>query len=155
MEYLLTDTVRGKLVMAPDATSNARDSDRVPLTVPLTLLLDPEGQRVRQPAHMLDMSDRGLRLKTSARLAPGQIVDVIPRQGIQFAERSRVVWVTEAGSEQGFEVGLEFLNPQLVTPLRTTATPAEKPLTRDNARRQPADDVRQSVGDDRGPMAKP
>ncbi|MBI1983984.1 MAG: PilZ domain-containing protein [Acidobacteria bacterium] len=140
--------------MAPDMTSKDRHLDRVPTNTPVTLLVDPEGQKLRHRARLLDISESGMRLKTRAELAKGQLVEVFSEHGLQEAERTRVVWVSDAGSEQAYVVGLEFLNPHPVSPVDPRSATLTGPVTTGSGQKQPVSDTRWVVGDDRGPMAK-
>ena len=140
--------------MAPDRTSNARQIGRIPTSTPVTLLLDSEGQKLRRRARLLDISDSGMRLKTRAELAKGQLVEVVSQHGIQDPERSRVVWVSDAGSEHAYVVGLEFLNPPSTSSANTMSATLPELIRTGSAKEQPVSDARQAVGDDRGPMGK-
>lgn len=139
--------------MAPENISNARRLDRIPTHSPVTLEFDSQGKRLRQRAILLDVSDRGMRLKTSAELAKGQEVDVIPQHGLEEPERTRVAWVTEAGGEQAYLVGLETREAHLMSPDNVAGAVPELVDYRPKKREAP-DETRQAVGDDRGPMAK-
>lgn len=137
------------MIYRSDGTSHR--PERTPVSIPVSVLIDPDARRIRQRGYMLDISDRGLRLKINAPLAPGEILEVTPREGISYTERSRVMWVKDEGA-QGLIAGVELLNPQAVPtiPTPTAQTPAEPEV----AYSQPETDIRRVVGDDRGPLSK-
>jgi PilZ domain len=139
--------------MVPDKTSNARNLDRIPTHAPVTLVYDSQGQQLRQRAILLDVSDRGMRLKTSAELAKGQVVDVISQHGLEEPERTRVAWVSEAGDEHAYIIGLETVEAHLMSPDNVAGAVSEL-IELGGKKQQAADETRQAVGDDRGPMAK-
>jgi PilZ domain len=137
--------------MATGTTSNARQLDRIPTNTLVTLLFEFQSQPHRQRARLLDISDTGMRLKTTAALVQGQQVDVISQHGMQEPERTRVVWVSEAASEPAYLVGVEILNPHLLNPSamahELVPAPAKNPSHSE-------DETRKVIGDDRGPMGK-
>ncbi len=59
----------------------------------------------------MDLSQHGIKVQAKLSLIPGQIVQVIPSEGPEYAVLSRVVWVGPAVSDKDGEAGLEFLNP--------------------------------------------
>jgi hypothetical protein len=139
--------------MAADKTSNARHLDRIPTHAPVTLVFESQGQHLRQRAILLDVSDRGMRLKTSAELVKGQAVDVIAQNGLEEPERTRVAWVTEGQGEHAYIVGLETLEANLMSPDNVAGAVSEL-IEMGGKKQQAADETRQAVGEDRGPMAK-
>lgn len=97
--------------MAQDARSSPRRYDRIPVSIPVTLIVDSDGKKVGHPSYMVDVSERGIKLKANVAVTVGQLVDVVPTDGPRYAVRSRVVWVGKAGSDQEGRLGLEFLDP--------------------------------------------
>ncbi len=97
--------------MARDANPTARRHDRIPISIPVTLIVESAGKKVGHPSYMVDVSERGIKLKANVAVTIGQIVEVIPTRGPRYAVRGRVVWVGKAGSEQEGRLGLEFLDP--------------------------------------------
>lgn len=78
----------------------------------IVLIVEAEGEKLENDASTVDLSQHGVRIKSSTgALTPGQIVEVIPTEGLTCAVRSRVVWVGPAGSDQKDQAGLEFLSP--------------------------------------------
>lgn len=97
--------------MARDANSSARRYDRIPVSIPVTIIVETGGKKVGHPSHMVDVSESGIKLKANVAVTVGQVVEVIPAEGLRYAVRSRVVWVGKAGSDQEGRLGLEFLDP--------------------------------------------
>ncbi len=94
-----------------DSFPITRRSERKPVRIAVLLLVDSESEQVEQEASTLDLSQHGLRVQSKVMLCPGQLVQIIPNEGPEYAVLSRVVWVGPASSDQGGEAGLEFLNP--------------------------------------------
>lgn len=91
--------------------ANRRHTERMPMSVRVVLLVDPEGQGVSYVAHMVDISRTGARLETNARLTAGQIIEVMPSTTGEAPIPGRVVWATNARPDSRGEVGIEFLAP--------------------------------------------
>ena len=125
--------------------------ERTPVSIPVSVLIGPDTKKIRQRAVMLDISDRGLRLKIKSPLVPGDILEVTPREGISYTERSRVRWVQDEGT-QGCVAGVELLNPQVVPDNAIPLAPESAEPERAGATSEP--DIRQIVGDDRGPTSR-
>lgn len=77
----------------------------------MTLLVESDGKKYEQIASTVDLSKRGLRIRTTAALSQGQILDVICKRW--HLGHCRVVWVAPAGFDRPSEVGLEILNRPL------------------------------------------
>ena len=75
--------------------------------MPITLLVETSGDKFEHRASTVDLSKRGLRIRTTASLTAGQTLDVYSPTG--RLGHCRVVWVTGAGDERPGEVGLEIL----------------------------------------------
>ena len=92
-----------------------RRSERRPQKVGVTLLAKAAGVEFQQPAHTVDISEHGLRIRTDARfdearpLNPGQMVYVYGDSDISFGY-CRIVWVHTDDPESSSEAGLAFLN---------------------------------------------
>ncbi len=84
-----------------------RRSERIFVSMSVTLRLEPETAQVTHRASTVDLSEMGARVRTDAPLAPGQALEVIPSGAEGSAVPSRVVWVGPVGS--AWEAGLEFL----------------------------------------------
>jgi hypothetical protein len=137
------------MIYRSDGTSSR--PERTPVSIPVSVLIGPDTKKIRQRGVMLDISDRGLRLKIKSTLVPGDILEVTPREGISYTERSRVRWVQDEGA-QGCVAGVELLNPQIVP---DTAIPlAPEPAEPEQAGSTSEPDIRQIVGDDRGPASR-
>jgi hypothetical protein len=137
--------------MATGNPSNTRRLDRIPTNASVTLLFESEGAQHRQRARLCDISETGMRLKTSVLLARDQEVQVISQHGMQEPERARVVWVREDESDSSYWVGVEISNPHLPDPAATGELLSEHKTQADSSSK-PQDDERRAVGDDRGPM---
>ena len=84
-----------------------RRSPRVPASISLRLLLNEENPRPGQSAHTIDLSDRGLRIRTASALSAGQIVRIDACGADGRTMPSRVVWVQQAPSGESL-AGIEF-----------------------------------------------
>jgi hypothetical protein len=94
--------------MGASVSVDARQSRRIYAKLPVSLLIDTPGGTVTHSASTLDLSDRGLRVLTSAALAREQIVGIVLTRR---PERCRVAWAGEQGTLQAGQAGLEFLDP--------------------------------------------
>jgi hypothetical protein len=81
------------------------------VSIPVTLIVESGGKRIGHPSYMVDVSERGIKIKANVPVTIGQIVEVVPAEGPRHSVRSRVVWVGKAGSDQEGRLGLEFLDP--------------------------------------------
>ncbi len=88
--------------------SFARQARRLPARIPVKLTVGSRSPQVTHDAFTLDISPSGARVRASVSLSPGQAVNVIPSEGTQYAIPGRVVWVSEAPTQPGAEVGIEF-----------------------------------------------
>jgi hypothetical protein len=101
--------------MGTPAYEYTRRSERRPQKIELTLLGKSHGLEFEQPAHTVNVSDHGLRIRTdvpvepSRPLSPGQIVYVYGVEDFRLGY-ARVVWVQAEAAEAPSEAGLEFLN---------------------------------------------
>ena len=95
--------------IAKNAYPSSRGFERMPLSVPVTLVIESEGKKVGHPAYMMDVSEQGLRLKTRVPLAPEQTIEIEPNEGPGYAVWGRVIWVGVPQASQEVEAGLEFL----------------------------------------------
>jgi hypothetical protein len=87
--------------------SPERRSPRVPVKISLRLLLDGEHSPVGHSAKTVDLSERGLRIRTTSALSEGQIVQIDAWGGEGRPMPSRVVWVQRTPSGE-FLAGIEF-----------------------------------------------
>jgi hypothetical protein len=84
-----------------------RRSQRVPVEISLRLLLDGEHSPVRHSARTVDLSERGLRIRTTSALSEGQIVQIDGWGADGRPMPSRVVWVKQTPSGESL-AGIEF-----------------------------------------------
>jgi hypothetical protein len=84
---------------------------RTPTRMPVTLLVEPDRNRLDLDAPVVDSSQQGLRVRVDTALTPGATVWVIPNTSSGYNERCRVVWIRKASTDNEGEAGLEFVNP--------------------------------------------
>lgn len=96
--------------MAPDAGHIERRSRRKTERIPVTLLMKNQGQEFERSGSTVDLSARGLRVRTTAVLSEGQVVYVHSSRGYSPLGYYRVVWVREADHARRNEAGLRLLN---------------------------------------------
>jgi len=84
-----------------------RRTPRVPVKISLKLLLDGERSAVKHSAHTVDLSERGLRIRTTSALSEGQIVQIDAWGAEGQPMPSRVVWVQRTPSGESL-AGIEF-----------------------------------------------
>jgi hypothetical protein len=94
-------------LLAAIGETSPRRLERWSGVMPVTLVVDSQGMKFEQPASTVDLSDRGMRIRTTATLTQGQTLEVFcwgKRVGC-----CRVVWVSPGGVDRPGEVGLEIL----------------------------------------------
>jgi hypothetical protein len=82
---------------------------RFPAKLALVLILDSEGEKTEVQAQTSDLSQYGTGLLADAPLEAGQLVEIVPSEGPEFAIRARVIWVGSPEADKGCPAGLEFL----------------------------------------------
>lgn len=87
---------------------DARQSRRILVKLPVSLIVDTPGGWETHPASTVDLSDRGLKVSTDAPLTSEQVVGVILSR---TPERCRVAWKGQEGTPRAGQAGLQFLNP--------------------------------------------
>jgi hypothetical protein len=87
-----------------------RRSQREPATIPISLVVRSEGGKVDREASTMDISLRGVGVRTALELSPGEWVGVVPKGEFPHAIPARVVWARRAESGFGSLAGLEFLH---------------------------------------------
>ena len=92
---------------APDA--HLCRSQRIPATIPIKLVVESKGFKVEHEASTLDLSLRGVRVRTLLSLLPGDTVGIIHRGDSRHAISARVVWTQRVGTDPWSLAGLEFL----------------------------------------------
>ncbi len=95
-------------LMACIAAPPPRQVERWAGIVPVTLLVDADGKKYKQIASTVDFSQRGLRIRTTAALHQGQLLEVFWHEG--HLGKCRVAWVAPGGLDLPTEVGLEIVN---------------------------------------------
>lgn len=95
--------------MQADSYTPERRSQRVSVTIPISLLLQPEDSKTAHDAWMVDISTKGARIRTAVVLLARQIVEIIPTADAAQAIQYRVVWVERSSS--GSLAGLALLEP--------------------------------------------
>jgi len=97
--------------MVVTAESAHRRSNRIYVRMPATIVVDSQGTRVPYEATTIDFSALGARVRLNVALIPGERVEFVLAGKPQGPFLSEVVWAAQACSEQGRDVGLEFLRP--------------------------------------------
>ena len=100
--------------MKTSTSANGRRWERQPATIPVGLVLKPEEFKADKSATALDISLRGMGVRTGLALVPGEWVGVVATGEFPHAIPSRVVWVREDETSKWTFAGLEFL-PTLET----------------------------------------
>ncbi len=85
-----------------------RRLQRLSATIPISLLLSREDCTTEFDAYTVDVSHKGLRVRTTFVLLPGDLVGIAPGSDSEQAIASRVVWA-QRSSLGGSLAGLEFL----------------------------------------------
>src|SRR5258708_31364672 len=80
---------------------------RIPFSEPATLLAGPQGRKIGYPCHVTDVSELGIRVRTSVAMAPGDIVEVLAKDAPKFPLRSRLAGVGKVRS-------IDYRQPRLV-----------------------------------------
>jgi hypothetical protein len=96
--------------VAPDAGNIKRQFRRKTERIPITLLMKNQGLEFERSASTVDLSEQGLRVRTSADLSQGQIVYVMSSRGYSPFGYCRVVWVRETDHIRRNEAGLKLMN---------------------------------------------
>ncbi|MBZ5546218.1 MAG: PilZ domain-containing protein [Acidobacteriia bacterium] len=86
-----------------------RRAGRLPAKLAIVLILDSAGEKTEVQAQSSDLSQYGAGLYAEADLQAGQLVEVVPSEGLKYAVRARVIWVGSPEAEKGRRAGLEFL----------------------------------------------
>jgi hypothetical protein len=85
-----------------------RRLDRLSATIPISVLLSRENYQAEFDAYTVDVSHRGIRLRTNFALFPGDMLGIAQGDEPNTSIPSRVVWVQRT-SVGGSLAGLEFL----------------------------------------------
>ena len=88
-----------------------RRNPRLPITAPVTLMVDPQGKRVPFACKTIDVSDTGLRLRGKTWPTPGVIVEVLSAAHPTLIVRGSVVWVKKVSWSSEVEIGIALGQP--------------------------------------------
>jgi PilZ domain-containing protein len=97
--------------MIADRFVIGRRDKRVAASTLVTLIVGSEGKKVWSPAHVIEISERGARVKVEVEVRLGQIVEVLQSEGPQHPSRARVAWVGKEEPGHQAAAGLEFESP--------------------------------------------
>jgi hypothetical protein len=95
--------------MPPDNPAKQRRWEREPAAIPISLVLEADHFKRDDSATAVDISLRGVGVRTSLALVPGEWVGVVVKEGFPHAIPTRVVWVREEAPAAWTFAGLEFL----------------------------------------------
>lgn len=95
--------------MATNLSSNSRRWERELAAIPISLVLKPEEFKTDDTAMTVDVSLRGMKVRTKLALVPGEWIGVVPKGEFPHAIPARVVWVREDEVSRWTFAGLEFL----------------------------------------------
>ena len=84
-------------------------SQRIAATVPIRLVVVSDDFSIEREACTVDVSRRGVRVRTPLALLPGDTVGIIPTGEPRHAIPARVVWTQCTRTDQWSLAGLEFL----------------------------------------------
>ena len=86
-----------------------RGLQRLSATIPISLLLEGEEAKTEHAAYTVDLSNKGVRVRTGAVLFPGEMLGIVAWEDSGQAIPCRVVWV-ERSSVSGTLAGIEFVD---------------------------------------------
>ncbi len=86
-----------------------RQTQRIPATNPVRLVVESGDFKVEHRASTIDLSLQGVRVRTAFGLLPGETVGIITKGDSQHAISTRVVWVQRVAGDYSSLAGLEFL----------------------------------------------
>ncbi len=89
--------------------TDLRQSQRIPATISIRLLLQSEGCNVEHEAFTIDLSPQGAKVRTPRELVPGETVGIIAGGDSEHAIAARVVWAKRVTSDSWSLAGLEFV----------------------------------------------
>jgi hypothetical protein len=90
--------------------ADLRQSQRIPTTLSIRLVVESEDFKAEHEASTIDLSLRGVKVRTSFALLPGETVGIITKGDSRHAISARVVWVQRVGTDLWSLAGLEFLD---------------------------------------------
>jgi len=95
--------------METKTPTNVRRWDRQPANIPVSIVLKPEHYKKDGAATAIDISLRGMSVRTGLALVPGEWVGIVAKGQFPQAIPARVVWTREDEAKWTF-AGLEFLS---------------------------------------------
>ena len=95
--------------MQTNIPPNMRRWERDSAEIPIKLVLKAERFKSDNSAITIDLSLRGMRVRTNLALVPGEWVGVVPKGGFPHAIPARVVWAREDESSHWTFAGIEFI----------------------------------------------
>jgi len=88
-----------------------RRTDRHSIERRVKLLVESDRTNAHRDAVTVDVGNFGARVRSDARLSPGQSVDLILKQDAPVILSAKVVWVDVAEATGLRQAGLEFTDP--------------------------------------------
>lgn len=111
--------------MNPDLRIAGRRDRRNATGLPVKIRrMDQEWSR----ALALEITERGARLRTSAEIKSGELLEISPIYSSNVAARANCVWVRRIPETQEAECGVEFASPISLETLFVSA-PGDIPIT--------------------------
>lgn len=95
--------------MQQNFSQNSRRWERELSTISIKLVLRAETFKSDASAITVDVSLRGMQVRTNLMLEPGEWVGVVPKGGFPQAIPGRVVWSREDEISRWIFAGIEFL----------------------------------------------
>ena len=95
--------------MYDSASPPERRLQRLSATIPVSLLLSRNEGTTEFDAYTVDVSHKGLRVRTNFVLYPGDVIGIRPATESEPAISTRVVWA-QRSAQGGSLAGLEFLD---------------------------------------------
>jgi hypothetical protein len=83
--------------------------ERETASIPVKLVLKAERFKADNSAVTIDVSLRGMKVRTNLTLIPGEWVGVVPKGEFPHAMPARVVWAREDEFSHWIFAGLEFM----------------------------------------------
>src|ERR1022692_1559998 len=95
--------------MQTNIPTNVRRSERELTKIPIRLVLKAESFKADNSAIAIDLSLRGMKVRTNLVLIPGEWVGVVSKGEFPHAIPARVVWAREDESSHWTFAGIEFI----------------------------------------------
>jgi hypothetical protein len=101
---------KGRPAMESKTPTNARQWEREPAAIPVSLVLSAEKFKSDPAATTIDISLSGVGVRTKLFLAPGEWVGIVPKGQFPQAIPARVAWAREDESNNLTIAGLTFIH---------------------------------------------